>query len=44
MTVNLKPSMTMEDYRLKDDMVLRNSTRTCVVGTATLINSPAPCP
>jgi prepilin-type N-terminal cleavage/methylation domain-containing protein len=44
MTVNLKPSMAMENYQLKDDMVLRNSTRTCVIGTATLINSPAPCP
>jgi type II secretory pathway pseudopilin PulG len=44
MTVNLKPSMAMENYELKDDMVLRNSTRTCVVGTASLINSPAPCP
>lgn len=42
--VNIKPALTKENYELKDDMVLRNSTRTCVIGTATLINSPAPCP
>ena len=42
--VNLKPTMTRENYELVDDMVLRNSGRTCVVGTAVLINSPSPCP
>ena len=42
--VNLKPALARANYELVDDMVLRNSGRTCVVGTATLINSPAPCP
>jgi prepilin-type N-terminal cleavage/methylation domain-containing protein len=43
-TVNLNPARPWENYQLKDDIVLRNSLRKCVVGDATLINSPAPCP
>jgi prepilin-type N-terminal cleavage/methylation domain-containing protein len=34
--INLKPSRTYETFRLTDDIVLRNSTRSCV------INSPSP--
>ena len=34
--INLKPSRPAETFRLTDDIVLRNSTRTCVV------NSPSP--
>jgi prepilin-type N-terminal cleavage/methylation domain-containing protein len=41
---NAKPSMAMETYNLKDDIVFRNSTRTCIVDSATDIVSPAPCP
>jgi prepilin-type N-terminal cleavage/methylation domain-containing protein len=40
---NAKPSMAMETYNLKDDIVFRNSTRTCIVDSATDIVSPAPC-
>ena len=36
--VNTKPAMAMETFTLTDDLVLRNSTRTCIAG------SPAPCP
>jgi len=42
LTVNLKPTLTQENYELKDDMVLRNSGRTCVTSTAVLIASPSP--
>jgi prepilin-type N-terminal cleavage/methylation domain-containing protein len=42
-TANLSPTRPWANYELRDDMVLRNSTRTCVVGDATLINSPPPC-
>jgi prepilin-type N-terminal cleavage/methylation domain-containing protein len=37
---NAKPTMAMETYELKDDIVFRNSTRTCIVDSATDIVSP----
>ena len=40
--VNLKPSMTQSTYKLDDSIVLRNSSRTCVVDSATTIASPSP--
>jgi prepilin-type N-terminal cleavage/methylation domain-containing protein len=36
--INTKPALSMETFKLSDDLVLRNTTRTCIVG------SPAPCP
>jgi prepilin-type N-terminal cleavage/methylation domain-containing protein len=41
---NAKPSMAMETYNLKDDIVFRNSTRTCIVDSGTDIASGTPCP
>jgi hypothetical protein len=46
---NVKPSMAQETYRLLDDVVFRNSARTCVVSTVTDFASPTstgppPCP
>jgi prepilin-type N-terminal cleavage/methylation domain-containing protein len=46
---NSKPTMAMETYRLVDDVVFRNSSRACIVDSATDIVSPAstgppPCP
>jgi prepilin-type N-terminal cleavage/methylation domain-containing protein len=31
--VNTKPAMAMETFELKDDLVLRNSLRTCITGS-----------
>jgi prepilin-type N-terminal cleavage/methylation domain-containing protein len=38
--VNLKPTMTQETYELTDDMVFRNSTRTCLTDSVTDFASP----
>jgi prepilin-type N-terminal cleavage/methylation domain-containing protein len=40
--VNPKPAMTQETYALIDDIVLRNSTRTCVANSGTNFASPTP--
>jgi prepilin-type N-terminal cleavage/methylation domain-containing protein len=41
--VNLKPAMTQSTYVLDDTVVLRNSTRTCVVAVPpSVIGSPSP--
>ena len=43
--VNLKPSMPQSTYKLGDTIVLRNSSRTCVVASPTTFASPnPPCP
>jgi prepilin-type N-terminal cleavage/methylation domain-containing protein len=33
LNINTKPSMAMETFELKDSLVLRNSTRTCITGS-----------
>lgn len=38
---NLKPTLTRETYKLVDDIVLRNGSRTCLTDSATDIVSPA---
>jgi type II secretory pathway pseudopilin PulG len=40
--VNLKPTMTQSTYELSDTIVLRNSTRTCLVASGSVIGSPSP--
>jgi len=39
---NPKPTMAMENYELTDDIVFRNSARTCVTATPTSYASPSP--
>jgi prepilin-type N-terminal cleavage/methylation domain-containing protein len=33
LNINTKPAMAMETFELKDSLVLRNSTRTCITGS-----------
>ena len=40
--VNLKPSMPQSTYELSDSIVLRNSSRTCVLDSVSTFGSPSP--
>jgi len=42
LTVNPKPTLAQENYKLTDDVVFRNSGRTCVVASPTTYASPSP--
>jgi prepilin-type N-terminal cleavage/methylation domain-containing protein len=39
---NPKPTMTVENYELTDDIVFRNSSRTCLTASPTQYASPSP--